>query len=127
MKQRNVGIDILRIVSMFFVVIIHMLVQGGAISDYLNEGLQVGYYFFNTIGTLACCGVNCFALVSGYVGWQNTFKLEKIIKLWANVVFWSVGVSLILFVINKEFFSMREAVSMFFPLLRGRYSYFAYF
>ena len=128
MKQRNVGIDILRIVSMFFIVIIHILLQGGTISAYLNEGTQVGYYFFNTLFFLACCGVNCFALVSGYVGWQNTFKLEKILKLWANVVFWSVGVSLVLFIYNKEFFSVKEAISMFLPLIRGRYWFFnAYF
>lgn len=121
MKQRNIGIDILRVVSMFFIIIGHILMQGGVLSAFCNEGLQVGYYFFNTIYVLAFCGVNCFALVSGYVGWQNTFKLEKIIKLWANVVFWSVGVSLILFIYNKEFFSVKEAISMFLPLIRGRY------
>ena len=128
MKQRNIGIDVLRIVSMFFIIIGHILMQGGFLSAYLNEGLQGSYYFFNTLYVLVYCGVNCFALVSGYVGWQNTFKLEKIIKLWANVVFWSVGVSLILFVYNKDFFSVKEAISMFLPLIRGRYWFFnAYF
>lgn len=128
MKQRNVGIDILRVVSMFFIIIGHILMQGGVLSAFFNEGIQYGYYFFNTVYVIAYCGVNCFALVSGYVGWQNTFKLEKIIKLWANVVFWSVGVSLVLFIYNKEFFSVKEAVSMFLPLIRGRYWFFnAYF
>ncbi len=128
MKQRNVGIDILRIVSMFFIIIGHILMQGGVLSAYLNESPQGNYYFFNTLYILVYCGVNCFALVSGYVGWQNTFKLEKILKLWANVVFWSVGVSLILFVYNKDFFSVKEAISMFLPLIRGRYWFFnAYF
>ncbi len=128
MKQRNVGIDVLRIVSMFFIIIGHILMQGGVLSAYLNEGLQGSYYFFNTLYILVYCGVNCFALVSGYVGWQNTFKLEKMLKLWANVVFWSVGVSLILFVYNKDFFSVKEAISMFLPLIRGRYWFFnAYF
>lgn len=102
--------------------------QGGVLSAYFNEGLQGSYYFFNTVYVIAYCGVNCFALVSGYVGWQNTFKLEKIIKLWVNVIFWSVGVSLILFIYNNEFFSVKEAVSMFLPLIRGRYWFFnAYF
>lgn len=128
MKRRNVGIDILRIVSMFFIITGHILMQGGIISACSNTGLQASYYFFNTIYVLAYCGVNCFALVSGYVGWQNSFKPEKIIKLWTNVVFWSVGVSLILFVYNKELFSVNEAVSMFLPLIRGRYWFFnAYF
>ena len=128
MKQRNVGIDILRVVSMFFIIIGHILMQGGALSAYFNEGLQSSYYFFNTVYVIAFCGVNCFALVSGYVGWQNTFRLEKIIKLWANVVFWSVGVSLVLFIYNNEFLSVKEAVSMFLPLIRGRYWFFnAYF
>ncbi len=128
MKQRNLGIDILRVVSMFFIIIGHILMQGGVLSAYLHEGLQGGYYFFNTIYVLAYCGVNCFALVSGYVGWQNTFRLEKILKLWANVVFWSAGVSLVLFIYNKEFFSLKEAVSMLLPLIRGRYWFFnAYF
>ena len=128
MSQRNVGIDILRVVSMFLIIIGHILMQGGVISAYSSEGIQVGYYFLNTIYVLAYCGVNCFALVSGYVGWQNTFKLEKFIKLWANVVFWSVGVSLILFIYNKDFFSVKESISMFLPLIRGRYWFFnAYF
>ena len=128
MKQRNVGIDILRVVSMFFIITGHILMQGGALSAYFSEGLQGGYYLFNTVYTLAFCGVNCFALVSGYVGWQNSFRLEKIIKLWVNVVFWSVGVSLILFIYNKEFFSVKEAISMLLPLIRGRYWFFnAYF
>ena len=128
MKQRNIGIDILRIVSMFFIIIVHILMQGGVLSASFNEGMQGEYYFLNTIYVIVYCGVNCFALVSGYVGWQNTFKLEKIIKLWANLVFWSVGVSLILFIYNREFFSVKEAISMFLPLIRGRYWFFnAYF
>ena len=128
MKQRNVGIDILRIVSMFFIIIGHILMQGGVLSVLVNEVPKVSYYLFNTVFVLAYCGVNCFALVSGYVGWQNKFKLEKIVKLWANVVFWSVGVSLILFIYNKDFFSVKEAISMFLPLIRGRYWFFnAYF
>ena len=128
MKQRNVGIDILRIVSMIFIIILHILMQGGVLSAFLNQGLQVGYYFLNIVYVIAYCGVNCFALVSGYVGWQSTFRIEKIIKLWANVIFWSVGVSLVLFVYNNEFFSIKEAISMFLPLIRGRYWFFnAYF
>ena len=128
MKQRNIGIDILRIVSMFFIIVGHILMQGGALNAYLNSGLQNSYYFLNTIYVMAYCGVNCFALVSGYVGWQNTFKLEKIIKLWSTVVFWSVGISLVLFIYNRDYFSVREAISMFLPLLRGRYWFFnAYF
>ncbi len=102
--------------------------QGGVIYAYSNADFQGSYYFFNTIYTIAFCGVNCFALVSGYVGWQNKFKLAKIIKLWANVVFWSVGISLILFIYNKNFFSIKEVISMFLPLIRGRYWFFnAYF
>ncbi len=128
MKQRNVGIDTLRIVSMFLIITGHILLQGGILSTYSNEGLQGSYNFLNIVCTLAYCGVNCFALVSGYVGWQNTFKLEKIVKLWATVVFWSVGVSLVLFVYNNELFSVKEAISSFLPLLRGRYWFFnAYF
>ena len=124
MKQRNVGIDILRVVSMLFIIIGHILMQGGVLYVYFDENLQGGYYFFNKVYVLVYCGVNCFALVSGYVGWQSTFKLEKIIKLWATVAFWSVGVSLILFIYNKEFFSVKEAISMFLPLIRGRYWFF---
>ena len=113
---------------MFLIIVGHILMQGGALSAYSSEGLQCSYYLLNTIYVMAYCGVNCFALVSGYVGWQNTFKPEKIIKLWANVVFWSVGVSVVMFIYNREFFSVKEAVSMFLPLIRGRYWFFnAYF
>ncbi|MBR4123004.1 MAG: hypothetical protein IKT93_01140, partial [Clostridia bacterium] len=74
MKQRNVGIDILRVISMFFIIVGHILAQGGGLTAYLNGGMNNSYHFFNILFILALCGVNCFALVSGYVGWQNTFK-----------------------------------------------------
>ena len=32
MKERNQGIDLLRIVSMYFIVILHIITQGGILS-----------------------------------------------------------------------------------------------
>ena len=63
--QRNYGIDLLRIISMFFVLILHCYGQGGIIYHATQGTIQ--YKFSWMIEIIAYCAVNIFALISGYV------------------------------------------------------------
>ena len=66
--KRNYGIDALRIVSMFMIVILHTLGHGGILS---SVSIFSGKY----------CAVNCYALISGYVGINSKYRYSKIISL----------------------------------------------
>lgn len=124
--QRNYGIDLLRCLSMLFVIILHLLGQGG-----LVENATVGsgkFYLLSFLQILSQCAVNLYGITTGYLMCQKTFRLSRISNIWLTTVFWSVAVSCCFFIAAPEYRTIKEAVSMFLPILRGRYWFFtAYF
>lgn len=125
-KPRNLGIDLLRAVSMLMVIVLHLVGNGGIVAA-CEQG-SVKYYALSMIHMLSYCAVNLYGITSGYVMCQGRFRLSKIVKLWATTVFWGVTVSCLFVVWEPEAFSIKELISAFLPLLRGRYWFFtAYF
>ena len=64
-KERNYGIDFLRLLSMFMIVMLHIIDYGGCISS--ASGNVINYLIANIILVAVYPCVNCFALISGYV------------------------------------------------------------
>ena len=71
-KERNYGIDLLRIVSMFLVCILHVLGHGGILNNTTENTVNYNVAWIMNIS--AYCAVNCYALISGYVGIKSKFK-----------------------------------------------------
>lgn len=98
-KEKNIGIEILRIISMLMVLFLHVLGQGGvypyaAIADTHPSNHPVAWF----METAAFGAVDLFALISGYVGYKSKFKTSRYLKTWLLVSFWGV---LIVFTIDK--------------------------
>ena len=66
MEQRNRGIDLLRMAAMWMVVILHILNKGGVLGA--TAPLSVGCETARLLEIAAYCAVNCYGLISGYVG-----------------------------------------------------------
>lgn len=125
-NNRNLGIDLLRAVAMFFVVILHFIGQGGLL-DHADPG-TLKYWMLSAAQIMTICCVDLYGLTTGYLMCTKPFRLSRVAKLWATTVFWSVAVSCALFVVFPETRTFEELVSMFLPILRGRYWFFtAYF
>jgi len=106
------------------IVVLHILEYGGVIEA--TSKLSINYVIGNTLLILVYPGVNCFALVSGYVGIDVQSKLRKSILLYFNVLFYSVVLSVLGLTFRNG--TMIDVVKGFFPLLTRRYWYFsAYF
>lgn len=125
-RQRNPGIDALRAVAMFFVICQHILGQGGILE---HTAASTGkYYFLNFLEILCYCAVDAYGITTGYLLCDKPFRLSRLGKLWLTTVFWSVAVSCGFFLLVPRSRTFSEAVSMFLPILRGRYWFFtAYF
>lgn len=125
MKQRQHGVDALRIVSMLFVIIQHILGQGGVAGAEIASGKDILLRFLQI---LVYCAVNLYGISTGYLLCRKPFRLARLVKLWLTTVFWSVAVSCVFFLVLPESRTFEEMVSMFLPILRGRYWFFtAYF
>lgn len=126
MNNRNLGIDLLRALSMFFVICLHILGQGGLLEHAVTGSVK--YYFLRLLQLLSYCAVDVYGITTGYLMCTKSFRLSRLTKLWLTTVFWSVAVSCGFFIFVPESRSIGEMVSMFLPILRGRYWFFtAYF
>lgn len=129
--SRNYGIDLLRVFSMFLVAIIHILGHGGVIRSATSFG-NIAVIWLLEI--LAFPAVNCFMLISGFVGYRNEIyapKLRNIISIFITVLFYSVGICCLLQLIEPNLVNLTDIKNSFLPLIKKQYwfysSYFGVF
>lgn len=125
-ELRNYGIDSLRLLSVFYVVILHTLGAGG-ILDTVSIGSGSFYAgWFAEAWTF--CAVNIFALISGYVGYTdvpNKKSIANYIQLWIEVVFYNVIITIFVQVTHPELADSRVLIASFFPVTTKLYWYFS--
>lgn len=124
--QRNYGIDLLRILSMYFVVVLHTLGNGGILTG--AKPMSTAYCTAWFFSALAQCAVNCYAIISGYVGYKTKMKYTNIVLLWLQVVFYSGIILWIASYINPDIVGEMETKAAFLPIYFKQHWYFsAYF
>lgn len=120
--NRNYGIDLLKMFSMFLVVLIHINMQGGVATGYPSVG--VGYWGCNFIEALGIICVNLFALASGYVSVKSKFKFKRYILLWLRVFLYSVAIYGFFMLFTDVLVSDVIREKIFSPVLNREYWYF---
>lgn len=121
MNTRNYGIDLLRILSMYMVMILHILSHGGVMSaaPFFRTQIQ-GASLLNSF----CIGaVNIFALISGYVGVKSKYRVNKIFGLWGEVVI-SSWFSIFIALAMRRSITLKQLVISIFPTAFSEYWYF---
>lgn len=118
---RKTGIDILRMLSMYMVVVLHVLGQGGVLSS--TQWMSKRYMAAWWLETAAYCAVNCFGLISGYVGYGSKFRWSKLVGLWLQVAFYTVGITLVFAFVAPETVSGIQWICAFFPFTTSQYWY----
>ena len=124
MTKRNYGIELLRLVFMFMIVMWHILGYGGIITHSFTGSTRVIY---GALIVLCYCAVDGFAFLSGYVSTKNR-KKEKIVNMWFQVFFYSFFLTIILALILHQNLGTSEILKYVFPISHGVYWYMtAYF
>ncbi|MEY8337962.1 acyltransferase family protein [Lachnospiraceae bacterium 62-35] len=120
----NYGLDLLKITAMFYVVILHALARWGFLDDSISGTPQ--YYLAWLMEAAAYCAVDCFALITGFVYYNEkpvTFKLSSLILLWLQIVFYGT-VNLLLKILFGVPFVENEVRLVLLPLISNTYWYF---
>ena len=122
-EKRNYGIDLLRIVSMLFIVMLHTLTHGG-IADAV-KGTKSSI-LVNLLLTIVWCGVDIFAIISGFVGinHKSGHRLADFVFLWFRVAFYSGVIALILKFSGAEDLNLLNSIKWFAPISNGSYWYY---
>lgn len=99
-QERNYGIDLLRIVATFMIIILHILGVGGVI--YTIDASSPVYVTAWLLEFGAYCAVNCYALISGYVGIYSKFRVSNILLLWIQVVFTTLIITVVFYFLGVD-------------------------
>ena len=121
-KPRELGIELFRIVAMLLIVLLHVLGRGGVYNatDYLSTNYKIAWF----LETAAYCSVNCYALISGYVGIHSKFRFRKIVYLWLEVAFITLSTTLLFTIFAPETVEADDWLKAAFPLIKREYWYF---
>ncbi|MGT2959053.1 hypothetical protein A9Q68_06175 [Streptococcus bovimastitidis] len=125
-RTHHYGLDLLRIISMFMIVVTHVLGKGGLRSEV--DGQSDSYFIVTWIIQVLVYGaVNCYALISGYVGCKSKYKYSKLANIWLQVFFYTFTITL-LFALAGFPVTLLNWRQAFFPIVSGQYWYMsAYF
>ena len=122
-EERNIGVELFRVVSMILVVMLHVLGHGGVYShtEFLSDNYKVAWF----LETAAYCSVNCYALISGFANVKSNFKFRRIVLLWLEVFTLNVGMTVFMnfFVPSVELTSTEWRRALL-PLLTSEFWYF---
>lgn len=126
MKERNYGIDLLRLVLMYMVCILHVLGQGGLLSSLERGTVKFNAFWFLEI--LCYCAVDSFAIISGYTASEHNRKFDKLANMWFQAFFYSFVLTgcFVLTGIKTEW-GWRGALASALPVTSGKFWYFTAF
>lgn len=126
-KRREYGVDLLRIVSMFMVILLHMTTFGGILGS--CEPNTPNYYITLFVQVVCFCAFNCYALISGYLGVNGKeLKVRRIVYLWLQVFFYTMLISFVFAFFDLAVADKNFMLNAFLPVTRKQYWYFtAYF
>lgn len=124
-EKRNYGIDALRIIAMFYVIILHCLNQGGLLKATI--GIVKQHNFSTLLNICAYPAVDIFALISGYVAYKNMdkpTKYSRYIDLWMQVVFYGLLIYGVFNIIMPQSIIYKDFITAIFPVTNKLYWYF---
>ncbi len=116
---RNYGIDLLRIIAMFMIVNLHVLGQGGAMARLTNA--PAAYSVAWLLESAALCAVNCYGLISGYMGVKSRHRPARLMELYLTVWLYSVILTAIYTQLNPLAIARMTVPDKFKPLGVGAY------
>ena len=125
MKTRNIGLDLLRVLSMMGIIGLHIMNQGGIIEN--ASIFSVDYVLYLILLSMLYTSVNVFGLLSGYLNVEKkNNKNERIIELLSILLFWSFIITVVYYTFDIFAFKslgMIEVVKSMFPPIAGGYWY----
>ena len=115
-SKRLSNLELFRILSMLLIVAHHYVVNSGVQSLYDFKVITGNMVFLQFLGFGGKMGINCFTLLTGYFMARSALKPEKLIRLWAEVIFYTILINLAFYLFGyKEYFTLTYVIKMALP------------
>ena len=118
-KVRNPGVDFLRLISMYNIVVNHYFYNADVFKHFPSYDR-----YFSLIHNFTDWNNNAFILISGIVGYK-TNKYSNLIYIWLIVFFYTVGIDKYFSYFKKSNISKEDVYKDHYPMIFNRYWYFS--
>lgn len=116
---RQMNLEMLRIVTMFMIIMLHFLAHGGVLNALPSDGLK--FYFYWSVAGICYVAVNCYVLITGYFQSISKFRLKKLLLLLMEVFFYSIIIYMGLCLFDIRQFTVKDFLLALFPTLNSEY------
>lgn len=116
-KERNSSIELFRIITMFFIVAHHYVVNSGLIDVIVQNGtMKKNSIFLLLFGWGGKTGINCFVMITGYFMCKSNITVKKFLKLLLEIEFYKVIIYLIFLISGYSNFSIKVLIKTILPI-----------
>ena len=119
-ENRDYGIDCVKVLAVFFVILHHVVDCGLTMSDTAGGALKTIWYLTHTVA-LTC--VNLFALVTGYLCVTSGSAHRRLLSLWVQTLSIGLIVSAVIALVGGNV-RAGDWLRSLFPVVTGEYWYF---
>lgn len=116
MHKRNINIEILRIMSIYLIILGHCI--GHSHLNVYHNGVNA--LIINAIKIITIPATNVFVLISSYFLIDSHFKIKRICSLWLQVLFFSMGGVLFSLLLNLTI-APKEIIRVLLPISGDQY------
>ena len=116
-KTRESNFELMRIISMFMIVLWHVIIHGRLLGS--STGLT--NLIYNLLLCVFIVHVNSFILASGYFQSNHNFSLKKLLKLFGLQWFYRAVIAIILYSFNIVTMSYVELINEVLPIGSANY------
>lgn len=118
MTNRNSSYDLLKIISIFLIVLGHVTWQT---NFYYDSSCMLKNVFIQSLWIGGELGVYCFLLISSYYLSTKSFSIRRIKNIWGITLFYSILIYTVLVLLKQVSFNLVDAIKSVFPILTGSY------
>ena len=122
-KARQANIELLRIIAMLMVVVLHYLSKGQAIVS-MTENTDAWNLSLWFLEAMCIVTINLYVLISGYFFVEANWKFSRLITLWLQVMFYSIGVPAVCFALGigeVRQWGLYDWINVLFPIQMEHY------
>lgn len=118
---RNPVIELLRMLTMFLIILGHILVHGNMMGTYPSS--HPLSYLLQSLFVLSTPATNVFILISAYFMCTSRFRVKRVVLFWVQVFFFNLAAYLAAFAAGTESFTLGTLLDILFPISTNRYWY----
>ena len=103
--KRERQFEVMRTIAMFFIVIYHILTHGVGSDVVFNASSPVSMtniLFSDFLLVFSSISVNLYVMVSGYFLADLDFKMNRIVRIWAQACFYSCVITIVMTIMKPK-------------------------